>query len=184
MYILYQFNSQRLPVFYFFICDTFYNIDEICVNIRRGISLSAKWRRPKKNRKWLDLNNIEVKPKKPRTLKIETKPIKAVRTQTFHPPKSGAKGKFKEPKPLIDIFQEGNWIIIVAEIAGFNKETLKINVKDQKLTLSAKSKDRRYYKSLNLPKVVIPNIMHTTFKNGVLEIKLKKAQSEQTIERS
>jgi HSP20 family protein len=66
----------------------------------------------------------------------------------------------------------------VAEIAGFNKETFKINVKDQKITLSAKSKERRYYKSLNLPKVVIPNAMHTKYKNGVLEIKLKKAETE------
>jgi HSP20 family protein len=86
-----------------------------------------------------------------------------------------AKRKWKAPKPLIDIFQEKNWITIVAEIAGFNKETLKINVKAQKITLSAKAKSRRYYKSLNLPKVVIPNLMHTTYKNGVLEIKLKKA---------
>jgi HSP20 family protein len=50
-------------------------------------------------------------------------------------------------------------------------------VKDQKITLSAKSKERRYYKSLNLPKVVIPDETHTKFKNGVLEIKLKKAES-------
>jgi len=78
---------------------------------------------------------------------------------------------------LIDIFQDANNITIVAEIVGFNKETFKINVKDQKITLSAKSKDRRYYKSLNLPTVVIPNAMHTKFKNGVLEIKLKKAQT-------
>ena len=83
----------------------------------------------------------------------------------------------EEPKPLIDIFQENNYITVIAEIAGFNKETLKIHVKDQKITLSAKSKDRRYYKSLNLPKVVIPDIMYTKFKNGVLEIKLKKAES-------
>ena len=54
-------------------------------------------------------------------------------------------------------------------------------MKDQKLTLSAKAKDRRYYKSLNLPKVVVPNAVHTTYKNGVLEIKLKKASKERTI---
>jgi HSP20 family molecular chaperone IbpA len=28
---------------------------------------------------------------------------------------------------------------------------------------------------------VIPNVMHTTYKNGVLEIKLKKAEKEETI---
>jgi HSP20 family protein len=78
---------------------------------------------------------------------------------------------------LIDIFQESSYITIIADIAGFNKETLKIHLKDQKLILSAKSKDRRYYKSLNLPKLVIPDVMYTKFKNGVLEIKLKKAET-------
>ncbi len=87
------------------------------------------------------------------------------------------KQKTEDQKPLIDIFQENNYITVVAEIAGFNRETLKIDVKDQKLTLSAKSKERRYYKSLNLPKVVIPNAMHTKYKNGVLEIKLRKAET-------
>jgi HSP20 family molecular chaperone IbpA len=96
---------------------------------------------------------------------------------SFRSSKSYSKRNLCEPKPLIDIFQESKYITIIAEIAGFNKETLKIHVKDQKLTLSAKSKERRYYKSLNLPKVVIPDAMYTKFKNGVLEIKLKKAET-------
>ena len=89
-------------------------------------------------------------------------------------PKRFEKGNLKDPTPLIDIFQEKSWITIVAEIAGFNKETLKIHVNDQKITLSAKAKNRRYYKSLNLPKMVVPNAVRTSFKNGVLEIKLQK----------
>ncbi|MCJ7713927.1 Hsp20 family protein, partial [Candidatus Bathyarchaeota archaeon] len=64
----------------------------------------------------------------------------------------------------------------IVEITGFNRETLKIDVKDQKLTLSAKGNDRRYYKSLNLPKVVIPNVISTKYNNGVLQIKLRKAK--------
>jgi HSP20 family molecular chaperone IbpA len=141
--------------------------------------MSAKWRRTNKNRKWLEFDNSGIKSKKQRI----TQPEHAYRVKSisvsssFRTSKSFAKRKFQEPKPLIDIFQENNYITIVAEIAGFNKETLKINVKDQKLTLSAKSKDRRYYKSLNLPKVVIPDVMYTKFKNGVLEIKLKKAET-------
>ena len=102
----------------------------------------------------------------------------------MHPRKLGLPRKFtketlREPQPLIDIFHEDTCVTIVAEIAGFNRETLKIDVKDQKLTLQAKGKDRKYYKSLNLPKEVIPNIFHTTYKNGVLEIKLKKVCTPQ-----
>ena len=102
---------------------------------------------------------------------------KTSQADPFRTSKSFSKRKFEEQKPLIDIFQEKNFIVVVAEIVGFNKETFKINVKDQKITLSAKSKDRRYYKSLNLPTVVIPTAMHTKYKNGVLEVRLKKAET-------
>ena len=137
--------------------------------------MSARWRRTSKNRKWLDFNGLNGK--EPKTYKT-SKRSKSIPTHTnFRPSKSFTKRNLAEQKPLIDIFQENNYITIVAEIVGFNKDSLKINVKDQKITLSAKSKDRRYYKSLNLPTVVIPNAMHTKFKNGVLEIKLKKAET-------
>ena len=137
--------------------------------------LSTKWRRSKKYLKWLDLKSQE-KGTKTRFKPARVKNMRA--THAIHPQKQRYfknldKKALKEPKPLIDIFQESSWITIIAQIAGFNRETLKIDVKDQKLTLSAKAKDRKYYKSLNLPKVVIPNVMHTTYKNGVLEIKLK-----------
>ena len=143
--------------------------------------MSTKWRRSKKFLNWLDLQG----PRRP------SKNLRVIETfrriRNVHPEKYRSREfdrkKWKEPKPLIDIFQESSWITIVAEIAGFNKETLKINVKDQKLTLSARAKDRRFYKSLNLPKVVIPNVMHTTYKNGVLEIKLRKAVKEETIKK-
>jgi HSP20 family molecular chaperone IbpA len=128
---------------------------------------------------------VQTLPKKSsKTLRIQKfKTPLGAHPRRYHLPKRFGKENLKEPQPLIDIFQEENWVTIVAEIAGFNKETLKIDVKDQKLTLSAKAKDRRYYKSLNLPKEVIPNIIHTTYKNGVLEIRLKKAIKEETIKK-
>ena len=141
--------------------------------------MSAKWRRSAKNRKWLDFSNETSKGNKSRMIQPEhAYRIKSISVPaSFRPSKNFAERKFQEPKPLIDIFQENNFITVVAEITGFNKDSLKIHVKDQKITLSAKSKDRRYYKSLNLPKLVIPDIMYTKFKNGVLEIKLRKAET-------
>jgi len=147
--------------------------------------VSAKWRRSRRWLKWVNSENPAMFAK--RTYKV-------LRVQKFkspagmHPRKLGfprefAKENLKEPQPLIDIFQEDTCVVIVAEIAGFNRETFKIDVKDQKLTLQAKAKDRKYYKSLNLPKEVIPNIFHTTYKNGVLEIKLRKACTQETIKK-
>ena len=145
----------------------------------RGKDLSAKWRRSVKNRKWLDFNDQTTKTNKTRMIQPEhAYRLKSMSApQSFRPSKNFIEHKIQEPKPLIDIFQENNFITVVAEITGFNRDTLKIHVKDQKITLSAKNKDRRYYKSLNLPKLVIPDIMYTKYKNGVLEIKLKKAET-------
>jgi hypothetical protein len=148
-----------------------------------AVNLSMKWRRSRKHLKWIDLTSPERADAKTHSnlLHVEnTRNPRSLYPSYYGYSQTYAKRKWKEPKPLIDIFQEKNWITIVAEIAGFNKETLKINVKDQKLTLSAKAKDRRYYKSLNLPKVVVPNVVHTTYKNGVLEIKLKKSNKQRS----
>jgi len=142
-----------------------------------GEETSAKWRRSSKNRKWLDFNHQTGKDK-PKNIQPEhAYRIKSISVPLSFRPSKNAEKKIQEPTPLIDIFQENNFITVVAEITGFNKDTLKIHVKDQKITLSAKSKDRRYYKSLNLPKVVIPDVMYTKYKNGVLEIKLRKAET-------
>jgi HSP20 family molecular chaperone IbpA len=146
--------------------------------------MSAKWRRSKRLLKWIDPEKPVNLAKNSRILKVQKfKPPFGVHPKKYHLPRRFGKESLREPKPLIDIFQEESWVTIIAEIAGFNKETLKIDVKDQKLTLSAKAKERKYYKSLNLPKVVIPNVIHTRYKNGVLEIKLKKAFPEQTIKK-
>jgi HSP20 family molecular chaperone IbpA len=175
-------STQTSPSNLFFaIC--FIVANEIALITGGTRSMSAKWRRSKKHMKWLDINNFQVNPKKrSKIMRLENvKTNRKTHPQKYRIPKKLPKGKWKEPKPLIDMFQDTNSITIVAQIAGFNPETVKITVKNQKLTLSAKAKDRRYYKSLNLPKVVIPNIVHTTCKNGVLEIKLKKAVKEQAI---
>src|SRR4030066_2222718 len=117
--------------------------------------MSAKRRRSKKFLKWLDPNSLRIIPKSStKALCFEKfNTPRSMYPRKYRLPKRFGKENLKEPSPLIDIFQEKRWITIVAEIAGFNKETLKINVKDQKLTLSAKAKDRRYYKSLIYPKV-------------------------------
>jgi HSP20 family molecular chaperone IbpA len=146
-------------------------------NVFRGKKLSTKWRRSKKHLKWSSIKNSDKK--KTRSKFSHPEALSASKKESSPNYRSSqyyGKKKWRSPTPLIDIFQEKNWITIIVEIAGFNKETFKIDVKDQKLTLSAKGNDRRYYKSLNLPKVVIPNTMSTKYNNGVLQIKLRKAK--------
>jgi HSP20 family molecular chaperone IbpA len=48
--------------------------------------------------------------------------------------------------------------------------------------LSAETSNRKYHKSLNLPSGVIPKSIRTAYKNGVLEIRLKKVAKEKTMD--
>ena len=152
-------------------------------------TLSAKWRRskkhPKKSKIFEDLKRIENK-KAPPTFRFKNQRIKKrARPYLYKVPKIYRERKWTEPEPepLIDILEEKDEVTVVAEFAGFNRENLRIHVKNQRLTLSAETPDRKYYKSLNLPTGVIPNSIRTAYKNGVLEIRLRKAIEEKAADK-
>ena len=148
--------------------------------------MSAKWRRIKKNPKRFDLfkalNKTENK-KAPQTFPINLRTKRHTSSLMYKIPKSDREGEWREPEPLIDILEENDEIIVVSEFAGFNRKDLKINVKNQRLTLSVDSLKRKYHKSLNLPSEVIPNNIRTEYKNGVLEIRLKKVIKEKAVDK-
>lgn len=149
--------------------------------------LSAKWRRTKKASKKFEifkaLNRIKDK-NTPKTFRIKASRVKRkTYPYRYSVPKIYRERRCREPEPLIDILEEKNEIIVVAEFAGFKRENLRIHLKNQHLTLSAEALNRKYHKSLNLPKRVIPNKIRTTYKNGVLEIRLKKVIEEKAIDK-
>ncbi len=149
--------------------------------------MSAKWRRNRNSKKFnifRVFNKIRDR-NSPQT--FQTKGSR-VRRQSYpyryRVQKVSAEKKLREPRPLADVLEGNDDIVVVAEFAGFKKEDLRINLKNQRLTLSAEASDRKYHKSLNLPKRVIPSTLCTTYKNGVLEIRLKKAAEEKALDNS
>lgn len=76
-------------------------------------------------------------------------------------------------EPLVDIFDEKNEIVIVAELPGVEEKAIKTTMKGNILNISAESKDRKYTKEVKLPSKVTGEI-ESTYKNGVLELKIKK----------
>lgn len=150
--------------------------------------MSAKWRRRKKYSKEFDvLNSIARKFKKKHPLNTFAKKDLATNKRLFRPlyEASNARRRRKGnmPEPLIDVLEEKNEMIVLVEAVGFKKENVKIRLREQRLILTAETSERRYYKSLNLPKRVIPETLQVTYKNGVLEIRLKKAVEEKTIDK-
>ena len=77
-------------------------------------------------------------------------------------------------EPIVDIFDEEDLVLVVAELPGVEERDIHLEVKDDILNLTAEGKDRKYSKEVLLPSVVDADTMESTYKNGVLEIKLIK----------
>jgi len=77
-------------------------------------------------------------------------------------------------EPLVDVLDEGDRLVIIAELPGVEAEGIHIEVKEDILELTAEATDRRYSKELLLPSPVDADTMESSCRNGILEIKLRK----------
>jgi len=148
--------------------------------------MSARWRRNKKSVRKFNLFKVFKKPKErnaPRVFRVKNPAVKRRSSTLKYNVLKICEEKLKDPQPLIDVVEENKEIAVFTEFAGFDKESLRISIKDQRLTLSARASDRKYRKTLSLPKRVIPETACTTYKNGVLEIRLKKALEEKAMDK-
>ena len=75
-----------------------------------------------------------------------------------------------EREPPIDIFDGKDCMRVVAELPGVDEDDIKLNIKSHVLIISIPN---RYHKKVDLPCSVSDDVI-TTYKNGILEIKLKK----------
>lgn len=81
-------------------------------------------------------------------------------------------------EPMVDTFDEGDFFLVVAEMPGVNEADVKHEVKGDIFTLSAETGDRKYYKEVLLSAPVDEGKTSASYKNGIFEIKLWKAQKE------
>lgn len=77
-------------------------------------------------------------------------------------------------EPIVDVFDEKDYILVIAELPGVTEERIKVEVAGDILNLSASDTDRKYAKEILLPSKVRPSPLKTVYKNGILEIKLEK----------
>ena len=82
----------------------------------------------------------------------------------------------EEREPLVDVFESENEVSVVAELPGVEKDKIDVKVTEDGKTLiiSASNEKRKYYKEIELPARVDPSSAKASYKNGVLEVKLKK----------
>jgi len=80
----------------------------------------------------------------------------------------------EEREPMADVFDEKDHILVVAELPGIEEGNIKTEIKDDILNISAEMGERKYRKEVLLPSKVEAEPISSTYKNGILEIKLKK----------
>ncbi|MCD6464524.1 Hsp20/alpha crystallin family protein [Candidatus Woesearchaeota archaeon] len=93
---------------------------------------------------------------------------------------------FREPET--EMVETDNEIIVTMELPGVNKEDIDLKVTEDLITVKVEEKQevktetsfrksyKGFYKSLKLPVKVDPNETKASYKNGILEVRLKKAE--------
>lgn len=101
---------------------------------------------------------------------------KAVELEPFGNIKKTPKGPTveEEREPITDVFDEKEEIVVMAEMPGISEEAISLDLKGDILEIKAVSKDRKYRKEILLPQKVKPDTLTSSYKNGILEIRMKK----------
>jgi len=79
-------------------------------------------------------------------------------------------------EPLIDLFDEPDYLLIIAEVPGVVQDDVRLELSDDILTISAENGEKKYRKEMLLQESYSAEHMRSSCRNGVLEIKIQKSQ--------
>ena len=77
-------------------------------------------------------------------------------------------------EPAVDVFEERDHTLVVAETPGIGAEDVRLEVKDDLLTITAEKGEKKYKKEVLLPGSFPREKMQVSCANGVLEIRCVK----------
>ena len=77
-------------------------------------------------------------------------------------------------EPVVDVFEEVDHVLVVAEMPGIGVEDIEITLEDDLLTIVAGRGDKKYRKEVLLPRSCARERVQVTCNNGVVEIKCQR----------
>ena len=80
-------------------------------------------------------------------------------------------------EPMVDVFDEPEHVLIVAEVPGIMQEDVQLELHDDILILAAEKGDKKYRKEVLLSASFSSDKMSFSCRNGILEIKLIKEKT-------
>jgi HSP20 family protein len=98
-----------------------------------------------------------------------TKPPKRLEGETNH-----EKYEVAEREPLTDVIECKDEISITLEVPGVDKDEIELTVEEDRVAINVDTPQRKYFKEIPLKIKVDPKTSKATYKNGVLDIILKK----------
>lgn len=80
----------------------------------------------------------------------------------------------EEREPITDVFDERDEVLLISEIPGVDEKDIRLTLKGDILEIFASTKNRIYRKEVLLPQEVKQEKLTYSYKNGVLEVRIKK----------
>jgi HSP20 family protein len=95
-------------------------------------------------------------------------------------PISGQRKVRKTREPLVEVNEEQDQIILIAEMPGVNKEDIQLNATNRSITISTEKivSGRSYFKEIDLPAAINQDYAKARYTNGILEVRLKKIKEK------
>ena len=95
-------------------------------------------------------------------------------------PISGETKVRENREPLVEVNEEEDQIIVIAEMPGVNKEDIELNATNRSITISTQKIvfGRSYFKEIDLPAAINQDYAKARYTNGILEVRLKKIKDK------
>jgi HSP20 family protein len=95
-------------------------------------------------------------------------------------PISGKRKVRETREPLVEVNEDQDQIIVIAEMPGVSKEDIELNATNRSLTISTEKIvfGRSYFKEIDLPAAINSDYAKARYTNGILEVKLKKLKEK------
>jgi HSP20 family protein len=79
----------------------------------------------------------------------------------------------------VDVLDEGGHIRVIAEMPGVEEGDVSVKVEADILEIAATGGTRQYRKEVLLPAAASPENVATSYRNGILEVRVAKVQPGQ-----
>jgi HSP20 family protein len=97
------------------------------------------------------------------------------------PPERVGEDPPPQKEPLLDIFESEDHVTVIMELPGMGKQEIEVNASGRTLDLEVDSPQKRFSKRLELPCEVLSDSAQASYKNGVLQVVLKRAAAKKKI---